>query len=120
VVRVVDGDTITVLFQEKRETVRLIGINTPETVDPRKGVECFGRQASAYAEALMTGVKVRLESDPTQTDRDRYGRMLRYVFLEDGRHVNLLMIEEGYAYEYTYGQPYEYQSAFKQAERIAQ
>jgi micrococcal nuclease len=120
VVKVVDGDTITVLVDGERQTVRLIGINTPETVDPRRPVECFGKEASVRAKELLRGKSVRLTADPTQADRDRYNRLLRYVYLEDGMLFNQVMIEEGYAYEYTYERPYQYQMAFKEAQKRAQ
>jgi micrococcal nuclease len=73
VVRVVDGDTVVIAPDT---TVRLIGIDTPETVDPRKPVQCFGREASAYAHLLLDGRSVSLEYDPTQGRLDRYGRTL--------------------------------------------
>lgn len=119
VVKVVDGDTIDVSINGKVERLRLIGINTPETVDPRKPVECFGVEASNKAKSLLTGKKVSLESDSSQGELDKYNRLLRYVFLEDGTNFNLLMIKQGYAYEYTYGVPYKYQSEFKKAQRDA-
>lgn len=119
VVRVVDGDTIVVSLDGKNETVRLIGINTPETVDPRKSVECFGKEASEKAKTVLQKSSVRLEADPTQGDRDKYGRLLRFVFLPDGTNFNELMIEEGYAYEYTYATPYAYQEEFKIAQAAA-
>ena len=115
VAKVVDGDTIDVEIDGQVKRVRLIGVNTPETVDPRRPVECFGREASNKAKELLAGKRVRLEVDPSQDERDRYGRLLRYVFLEDGRNFNKLMIEEGYAYEYTYEQPYKYQAEFREA-----
>lgn len=120
IVKVVDGDTIAVDINGKTETLRLIGINTPETVDPRKPVECFGVEASNKAKAVLTGMNVKLESDSSQGELDKYNRLLRYVFLEDGTNFNLLMIKEGYAYEYTYNLPYKYQAAFKQAQTDAQ
>lgn len=120
VIKVVDGDTVDVSMGGVTERIRLIGINTPETVDPRKPVECFGVEASNKAKALLTGKKVSLESDSTQGELDKYNRLLRYVFLEDGANFNLLMIKEGYAYEYTYDIPYKYQAEFKQAQRDAQ
>ena len=86
---------------------------------PSKPVECFGREASARAKALLLGQEVRLETDPGQDTRDRYGRVLAYVFLEDGTLVNEAMIAGGYGHEYTYNQPYRYQAAFKAAERTA-
>lgn len=120
VVRVIDGDTIVVKINDKNETVRLIGINSPEVNDPRKPVECFGHEASNKAKEILTGKKVRLEADPTQSDRDKYGRLLRYVFLKDGTNFNQLMIEQGYAFEYTYHFPYRYQKEFKQAQKKAE
>lgn len=119
VTKVVDGDTIQITDRSGKHTVRLIGINTPETVDPRKTLECFGKEASAKAKTLLTGQQVLLESDPTQDDKDKYGRLLRYVFLPDGTNVNLAMIKEGYAYEYTYDVPYTYQTEFKKAQQDA-
>ena len=120
VTRVVDGDTIDVSIDGKVKRLRLIGINTPETVDPRKPVECFGVEASNKAKTLLTGKKVSLESDGSQGELDKYNRLLRYVFLEDGTNINLLMIKEGYAYEYTYNLPYKYQTEFKNAQKQAE
>jgi micrococcal nuclease len=119
VVRVVDGDTIVVKMNDKEETVRFIGINTPESVDPRKPVECFGKEASARMKELLKDGKVRLESDPSQAGADRYGRILRYVYLPDGTDINLKMIQDGYAFEYTYDIPYEKQTEFKKAQQEA-
>jgi micrococcal nuclease len=120
VIKVVDGDTIDVSINGTTERIRLIGINTPETVDPRKPVECFGKEASAKAKELLTNKKVYLEADPSQGERDKYNRLLRYVFFEDGTSFNLLIIKEGYAYEYTYDIPYKYQTEYKQAQKVAQ
>lgn len=119
VVSVTDGDTIKVDLNGKTETIRLIGIDTPETKDPRKTVQCFGQEASAKMTGLVSGQSVSLEADPTQEESDKYGRLLRYVFLSDGTNVNLLMIKEGYAHEYTYDLPYKYQKEFRQAETDA-
>lgn len=119
VVKVVDGDTIDVEINGKIERLRLIGIDTPETVDPRKSVQCFGRESSNKAKELLLGQFVNLESDDTQGERDKYKRLLRYVFLPDGTNFNLYMIAEGYAHEYTYQDPYKYQYDFKEAERLA-
>ena len=120
VVKVVDGDTIDVSIDGKIERLRLIGIDTPETVDPRKPVQCFGKEASGKAKELLEGKKVRLESDDTQDNRDKYDRLLRYVYLEDGTLYNKTIIAEGYAHEYTYNLPYKYQSEFKQAQKDAE
>src|SRR3989338_3179438 len=120
VVHVVDGDTIQVDINGSKETIRLIGVDTPEVVDPRKPVQCFGREASNKTKEILIGKKVRLESDPTQSNRDKYQRLLRYVFLEDGTLFNKLLIEQGYAHEYTYqSNSYRYQLEFKTAEKDA-
>lgn len=116
IVKVIDGDTISVNIDGKVETIRLIGIDSPESVDPRKKIECFGKEASDKAKQILGGRKVSLESDWTQGDKDKYKRLLRYVFLEDGENFNKLMIRSGYAHEYTYSTSYEYQTEFKTAE----
>lgn len=120
VTKVVDGDTIHIDMNGKSETVRLIGINTPETVDPRRPVECFGKQASAQAHTLLDGKRVQIETEASQGERDKYGRLLGYVFREDGLFFNNYMVEEGYAYEYTYRLPYKYQTQFKAAQKEAE
>jgi micrococcal nuclease len=120
VIKVVDGDTVDVSINGTEEKLRLIGINTPETVDPRKPVECFGKEASARAKELLSNKKVTLEFDPTQDKTDKYGRTLAYIFLEDGTNFNKKMIEDGYAYEYTYDKPYRYQLEFKAAQKYAE
>lgn len=119
VTKVVDGDTIDVAVAGEEVRIRLLGINTPESVDPRKPVQCFGKEASAFAKELLLGKIVRLEADPTQDDRDRYSRLLRHVFLEDGTHVNLKLVAEGYAHEYTYERAGRYQEILRDAERAA-
>lgn len=119
VVKVVDGDTLDVHINGKTERLRLIGIDTPETVDPRKKVQCFGKEASNKAKEMLEGQFVVLESDESQGERDKYKRLLRYVFLPDGTNFNLYMIAEGYAHEYTYDQSYKYQAEFKQAQKFA-
>ncbi len=116
---VVDGDTIKIRKDGVIETLRLIGIDTPETVDPRKPVQCFGKEASSMAKQLLLGKNVRIESDSTQDTRDKYGRLLVYVFRDDGLFFNKHMIVEGYAYEYTYNIPYKYQAEFKSAQENA-
>lgn len=120
VVKVVDGDTLDVRINGKTERLRLIGIDTPETVDPRKAVQCFGVEASNKAKELLEGKMVTLEADPEQGERDKYKRLLRYIFLPDGQSFNKLMISEGYAYEYTYETPYKYQAEYKQAQKDAE
>lgn len=116
VIRVVDGDTADISINGQDERIRLVGLNTPETVDPRRPVECFGLEASNKARDILTGQKVRIETDPTQGMRDKYQRLLAYAFLPDGTLFNKTMIEEGYGHEYTHRLPYIYQAEFKSAE----
>ena len=92
IVRVVDGDTIQLTSGEK---VRYVGMNTPETVDPRRPVQCFGHEASARNKELVEGQTVKLVRDVSETDK--YGRLLRYVYLLDGTFINLKLVQEGYA-----------------------
>lgn len=119
VTKVVDGDTLTIKIDGKSQSVRLIGIDAPETKHPKKAVMCFGREASAKLNDLVGGKNVKLEADPSQGDQDMYKRLLRYVVLEDGTNVNKQLIAEGYAHEYTYRTPYSSQASFKTAERDA-
>lgn len=120
VVRVVDGDTIVVLVAGEEKKIRMIGINSPESVDPRKKVECFGKEASAHLSDLIVGGSVMLVTDDTQGDVDKYGRLLRYVMLGDGTDINAAMIADGYAYEYTYDDSYERQSMYRALEDDAE
>ncbi len=120
IIKVVDGDTVTVEIDGKATTLRLIGLNTPETVDPRKTVECFGIQASFRAKEILEGRKVRIEKDASQGEFDKYKRTLAYIILEDGTNFNKLMIEQGFGYEYTYNLPYKYQKEFKAAQKSAE
>ena len=120
VTKITDGDTIHVMIDGTDEIVRLIGINTPETVDPRRTVECFGKEASERMKEIAHGKIVRLEYDETQALRDTYGRLLAYVYLEDGQMINRKMVAEGYAYEYTYMTPYRYQREFRELQSLAQ
>jgi micrococcal nuclease len=101
VTRDVDGDTIDVQQGSQKETVRFLGLDTPETHDPRKPVQCFGLAAAAHTKALLEGKNVRLEPDSEDSDRDRYGRLLRYIYLPDGTLVNAELIRDGYAFAYT-------------------
>lgn len=104
VARFSDGDTITVDMNGTDETIRFIGIDTPETHDPRKKVQCYGPAASAFTENTITaaGMKVRLAADSLSSNRDRYNRLLRYVYLPDGTFMNLKLVQEGYAFYYPY------------------
>lgn len=101
VLNVEDGDTITVDMNGRAEQIRLIGVDTPETRDPRKPVQCFGKAASDFNKNLIGNNTVRLESDPLSNNRDRYNRLLRYVYLPDGRLVQAEIIRQGYGFAYT-------------------
>ena len=120
VTKIVDGDTLSVDMDGKNTTIRLIGIDTPETVHPSKPIQCFGIEASNKAKELLSGQIVRIETDPTQGEVDKYGRTLAYIFMEDGTNFNEYMIKNGYAYEYTFGGEYKYQSLFKSAQKEAE
>lgn len=113
ITKVIDGDTVDVQIGNQKNVVRLIGINAPETN------QCFGKEATDKAVQILSSKTVSLESDPTQGDRDKYRRLLRYVFINN---VNFdeLMVKEGFAKEYTYDKPYKYQSEFKNAQTDAQ
>jgi len=101
VTQVVDGDTFKVDIDGKNQTVRLLAIDTPETVDPRKPVQCFGVEASNHLKSLLQNQSVRFEYDSLQNKYDRYHRLLAYVYLEDGTFINAHMVKEGYAFAYT-------------------
>lgn len=102
VTRVVDGDTADVLIDGMTSTtrIRLLGINTPESVDPRRPVQCFGKEASHALKELIQGERVALVEDPQADDRDRYGRWLRTIVMEDGTDVNATLVLQGYAHAY--------------------
>ena len=102
VLKVVDGDTISVDVRGKKEVVRLLGIDTPESVDPRKPVQCFAREATNKLKSFINGKSVILVDDSTQGNRDKYGRLLRYVYLSDNvrTFINGEMIKQGYAFSY--------------------
>ncbi len=93
----IDGDTLE-LADGRR--VRYLGMDTPETVHPKKPVQCYGPEASAYNHSLVDSRVVRLVRDVEDTDK--YGRLLRYIYLEDGTFVNLALVSQGYARVYTW------------------
>lgn len=113
VAHVVDGDTIKI---ENGQVVRYIGIDTPETVDPRKPVQCFGKEASAKNKQLIEGKEVRLVKDVSETDK--YGRILRYVYIGD-TFVNDYLVRNGFAHSSTYPPDVKFQDQFKKAEEEA-
>lgn len=111
--RVIDGDTIEIAGGRR---VRYIGIDTPETVDPRKPIQCFGQEASAKNKELVEGKEVGLEKDISETDK--YGRLLRYVYLQD-LLVNDYLVRQGYAHASSYPPDIKYQDQLHQAEQEA-
>jgi micrococcal nuclease len=113
-----DGDTITVDMNGTQEKIRMIGVDTPETHDPRKAVQCFGQAASDFTKNLIGTNPVRLEADPLGSNRDRYDRLLRYVYLPDGRLVQAEIIKQGYGFAYT-SFPFGKSDEFKQYEKEA-
>jgi len=118
--RVVDGDTFRVRVGDTLYTVRALGIDTPETKDPRKPPQCYGAEATAYALEVLGGRRVGLEADRSQDARDRYGRELRYIRLTDsGVLYQALALIEGTAREYTYTRPQRYQAEFRRLEAEA-
>jgi endonuclease YncB( thermonuclease family) len=123
--RVVDGDTVKVELDGEYVSVRLIGMNTPETVKPDSPVECFGPESSEFAKQALTGAQVTLEFDDSQGRTDQYDRVLAYVWREqsDGSLslFNLESISGGYAFERQYGStPYAWKDEFVRAQQQAQ
>lgn len=112
-ISVIDGDTIVL---DRNEVVRLIGVDTPETKDPRKPVQYFGQEAYEFTKGLVEGKKVRLEYD--QDTKDKYGRTLAYVYLEDGTFINAEIIKQGYGFAYTEFL-FKYLEEFRQYEKEA-
>lgn len=110
VVRVIDGDTIKL---ENGGKVRYIGVNTPESADPRKPVQCFGKEASVKNEELVLNKRVRLEKDVSETDK--YGRLLRYVYVGD-TFINLELVKQGYASAATFPPDVKFNSVFVEAD----
>ena len=115
VVGVTDGDTIKVQLNGKTERVRVIGIDTPEL----RSHDCYAQQAASKMQSLVQSKQVRLVADPTQDDRDRYGRLLRHMRLADGRSVAELLIAGGFGREYTYDRAYAGRAAHLRAQAAA-
>ena len=118
VTRVIDGDTVEVSLNGESRTVRYIGIDTPETKHPSKPIECFGPEASQFNKELVAGRQIILEKDIT--DKDRYGRLLRYVWIEGVGLVNQILVENGYGRVSTYPPDVKYESLLIEAESSAQ
>jgi micrococcal nuclease len=111
VVRVTDGDTFVATVKGRRERIRVIGVDTPESVAPNQPVEPYGEEASDFAKHYLDGETVRLAGDAEP--RDRYGRMLAYVWLEDGTFWNALLVAEGYAQQLTVPPNVTYERLFR-------
>lgn len=118
VVRVIDGDTIELGGGEK---MRYIGIDAPETVDPRRPMQCFGSAATARNRELVEGKLVRISKDVS--DRDQYGRLLRYVYVYDQQGnevlVNFVLVQEGFAHASAHPPDVKLQSLLEQAQENA-
>jgi len=112
-IRVVDGDTIVLNNGEK---VKLIGVDTPETKHPQKPVEYYGKEATAFTNKMVGGKVVKLKYDMQK--RDKYGRLLAYVYLMDGTFLNAEIIKQGYGHAYI-KLPFKYLEQFRQYEKDA-
>jgi micrococcal nuclease len=117
VTNVVDGDTIHVLIHNKKETVRFVLVNTPETKHPNKPIEPYGPEASQFVKDLLEGKEVKLEQDVSATDR--YGRLLMYVWLND-RMVNEILLEKGLARVAVFPPNVKYVEPFRAVQKKAQ
>lgn len=118
VTKVIDGDTIEI---ESGQKIRFVGIDTPETVDPRRPVGCFGKEASNEVKKLLTGKEIIMQKDISDTDK--YNRLLRYIYLplenEQTLFVNDYLVREGFAKVYTYPPDVKFNEQFLEAERQA-
>lgn len=118
VAEVIDGDTVKV---DNGQTIRLLGIDTPETKDPRRPVGCFGKEASSKTKELLLGKGVILQKDVSETDK--YGRFLRYIFLpmENGQvlFIQDYLVREGFARVLTYPPDVKFNEQLREAERFA-
>ncbi|MED0678713.1 thermonuclease family protein [Aneurinibacillus thermoaerophilus] len=122
VIKVIDGDTFVVKINNKEEKVRLIGVDTPETVHPSKPVQYYGPEASAYTKKRLEGKTVTLEFDVQQ--RDKYGRLLAYVWLGNEKNkkaemFNQTLVKEGYAQVATFPPNVKYTDSFVKLQKEA-
>ncbi len=117
VLKVIDGDTIVINYNQKKTTLRLIGIDSPETKHPNKPVQCFGKKASKKMKQLVLNKEIKIKRDKISSNRDKYNRLLRYVYVND-TFVNAEMVKQGYAYAYlTF--PFEYSNKFRKLQQEA-
>lgn len=119
VTRVIDGDTFWIEDTSgNREKIRLIGIDAPESRKTKhKEVQYYGKEAKVFLKKYLLGKKVALEFDVQE--RDKYGRILAYVFMEDGTFLNDYLVKSGYARSVTYQPNVKYQGQFVESERYA-
>lgn len=115
----VDGDTLVVSMAGQKQTIRLIGVDTPETHDPRKPVQCYGQVAANFTKQFVGSQSVRLMADPLSTNRDRYNRLLRYVYLPNNQLLNEELIKRGYGFAYL-GFPFSKSAQFAADQHSAQ
>lgn len=114
----VDGDTVLINMNGVEEKVRFIGIDTPETHKENTPVQCYGPAAAAYTKNRIGSSRIRLVADELTTNRDRYDRLLRYVYLEDGTNLNLELVQKGYAFAYAF--PFAKSQQFHRAMKQSQ
>ncbi len=119
VTKTLDGDTFEIKIGKRIMKVRMMGIDTPETLDPRKPVQCYGYESSEKTKELLSGRSVSLRLDKTQSALDKFKRLLAYVYRDDGIFINQYLLENGYAREYTYNKKYQNQKEFKEIEKKA-
>lgn len=129
VVKVVDGDTISVSISGKVHKIRMVGVDTPETVHPKKPVQYYGKEASNYTKSKLTGKTVYLQKDVRDTDK--YGRLLRYVWIQRpssnnpskneviSMMYNAQLVKNGYGHVYTYPPDVKYIPIFRELESLA-
>ena len=116
---VIDGDTFRINYKGETVSVRLIGINTPEIDTQNSSAECYGVEAKEYLKNAIEGKMIGLSIDPKQDKLDKYGRLLRYAYFDDGSDIGSSIVWYGYGYEYTYDGEYYYQSAYKELQNEA-
>lgn len=119
VTKTLDGDTFEIKIGKRIMKVRMMGVDTPETLDPRKPVQCYGHESSEKTKELLSGRSVSLRLDKTQSALDKFKRLLAYVYRDDGIFINQYLLENGYAREYTYNKKYQNQKEFKEIEKKA-
>lgn len=119
VTSVIDGDTFNVLINGKKQIIRLTAVDAPESKHPTKPIQCFSVEAKNYLKGLIENNYITIDKEALDANKDRYGRLLRYVFI-NGININELLLKNGYALEKAYVKGYKYQLAFQKAQNYAQ